>query len=417
MTTQKTLPWSLALLAAAFASGCSEKHPPVAETPPTMVLVSHPVERTVTDYQVFTARTQAVQSVDVKARVTGYLEEILFKDGADVKAGSRLFQIDDRPYKASLDQAQAGLAVARAALVKAQADYNIGLDVRKRDTGAISEQEIVRRLGARDEAAASVDQAKAVLENAQLNYDWCKVTAPISGRANRHFVDVGNVVTKDVTTLTNIVSAKPTWAYIDVDQTTVLNVQKLIAAGKIQRAREGKIPADMGLATDTGFPFAGFIDFVSNQVDPNTGTLRIRAAYPNDKGDLAAGLFARVRVPISASHSALLVTDRAVGTNQGQKYILVVDDKNEVEYRAVDVGQLHDDLREVLRFRTIHEPGPDGRDVTREVEVLKKSDRVIVDGLQRVRSGSKVEPKEVDMVTRLPESSKGAEKNPAAVPR
>jgi RND family efflux transporter MFP subunit len=393
--------WAGVLLATGLTCGCAQKHPSLVDTPPPAVMVSKPVQRTVTDYQVFTARTQAELSVDVKARVTGYLEKLLFKDGDEVQKGAVLFQIDDRPYKATLDQAKASLAFAQAALVKAQADYDIGLNVRKGDKGAISEQEITRRLGARDEATASVSQAKAALEQAQLNYDWCKVTAPISGRANQHFVDVGNVITKDVTTLTNMVSLKPIWAYINVDQNTVLNVQKLVAEGKIKRARESKIPADLGLATDKGFPFAGRIDFISNQVDPNTGTLRVRAVYPNEDGSLSAGLFARVRIPIGASHEALLVTDRAVGTNQGQKFILVVNDKNEVEYREVQVGQLHDELREIHRFRTIVEPGPDGNDVTKQVEVLKPSDRVIVEGLQRVRPGMTVDPKLVDMQTLL----------------
>jgi RND family efflux transporter MFP subunit len=413
MSVMKMLRGSLAVLVAALGGGCADKHPAVTETPPPVVLVSHPLERTVTDSQVFTARTQAVQSVDVKARVTGYLDEIKFEDGAIVEKGALLFQIDDRPYKATLDQAQAALVAARAALVKAQADYEIGQNVRKGDKGAISEQEIVRRLGARDEAAANVEQAKATLQNAQLNYDWCKVTAPITGRANRHFVDVGNVVTKDTTTLTNIVSQKPTWAYIDVDQNTVLNVQNLVKTGKIKAARDGNVPADLARAVDKGFPFAGYIDFVSNQVDPNTGTLRIRATYPNDKGDLFAGLYARVRIPIGAAHSALLVSDRAVGTNQGQKFIYVVNDKNEVEYRPVDIGQLFDELREVHRFHKFTEPGPDGKDVTREVEVLKPTDRVIVEGLQRVRPEIKVEPKEVNMVTMMRESAAGTEKKPA----
>src|SRR5262245_51278842 len=224
------------------AAGCSEKHPELVTPPPPVVMVANPVERTVTDYQVFTARTQAVQSVDVKARVMGYLTRIMFKDGDEVKKGDVLFEIDDRPYKAALDQAKANLEFAKAALVKAQAEYDIGLAVQKQSAGAISEQEIARRLGARDESKASVDQAKAALENAQLNFDWFKVTAPISGRANRHFVDIGNLVTQNVTTLTNIVSLKPTWAYFDVDENTVRRYQEMVSKGELRPARTNKVP-------------------------------------------------------------------------------------------------------------------------------------------------------------------------------
>jgi RND family efflux transporter MFP subunit len=401
--------WSRSILATAVVTsaigGCTQKHPPVVATPAPIVQVSNPLERPVTDNEVFTARTQAIQSVDIKARVTGFLTEIHFKDGDEVKKDQVLFQIDDRPYKAALDNAKATLEFTKAALVKTQAEYDIGLAVQKQSKGAISEQEITRRMGARDEAAANVDRSKAALEDAQLNFNWCKVTSPLDGRANRHFLDIGNIVSKDVTSLTNIVSLKPTWAYFDVDQNTVLNVQKLVAEGKIKGARKSTIPVDMALANSEGFPYKGVIDFISNQVDPNTGTLRLRAVFANEDGAMGAGLFGRVRVPIGASHEALLIAERAIGTNQSQRYILVVNDKNEVEYRAVDVRQVHDGLREVQRFRTIIEPGPDGQDVTKEVPVLNRSDRVIVDGLQRVRPGVTVDPKLVDMVTQLSEPS------------
>jgi len=412
----------LLTILALVAAGCDEKHPHAVETPPPVVEVAQPVERTVSDYQVFTARTQAVQSVDVKARVTGYLTRINFKDGDLVKEGDVLFQIDDRPYKAALDQAKgtleaakASLDVAKAALVKNQADYDIGLNVQKQDKGAISEQEITRRLGARDEAKASVAQANGsiaqatgALENAQLNYDWCKVTAPVGGRATRHLVDVGNMVNQNATTLVNVVSLKPMWAYINVDQNTARRVQALVREGKIKSFREGEVPVDMGVSvgSEQSFPIAGAIDYVSNQLDPNTGTIQVRSVFPNENEALIAGAFARIRVPLTAPHPALLVNDRAIGTDQGQKFVLVVNDKDEVEYRPVEVGQLHDGLREVLRFRTITEAGADGKDVTKQVEILEATDRLIVNGLQRVRPGDKVDPRPVNMQTLLSKSSK-----------
>jgi RND family efflux transporter MFP subunit len=408
--TLKTCPYMCIVIAALGlgSAGCDEKHPQVVATPAAVVLVSQPVERTVTDYQVFTARTQAVQSVDIKARVTGYLTKILFKDGDEVKEGETLFQIDDRPYKATLDQAMATVEIAKAALIKAQADYDIGLNVQKQNPGAISEQELTKRLGARDEAKGNIALANANVESADLNYNWCKVTAPISGLANRHFIDVGNMTTKDTTVLTNVVSFKPVWAYFDVDEDSARRYQKRVEMGEVKSLRKYDIPVTLAVGSDESFPVKGSTDFVSNQVDPNTGTIRVRAVFPNDDGTLLAGMFARIRVPISAQHQALLVADAAIGTNQGQRFVMIVNEKSEVEYHVVDVGQMHGGLREVIRYRTVTETGADGKDVTKRVEVLKPTDRVIVDGLQRVRPGVKVDPHEVDMVTLLPATGKSS---------
>jgi len=396
--------------------GCSAKRPELVTPPPPVVMVAQPVERKVTDYQIFTVRTEAVESVDIKARVTGYLKEILFKDGSDVKAGDVLFNIDDRPYKAALDEAKANVAYAKAALVEAQANYDIGMNVRKANPAAISEQEINQRLGARDEAAASVLQAEASVESAQLNFDWCTVAAPIAGRIDRHLVDAGNLVSQDVTSLTNIVSIKPIWAYFDVDQNTALDVEKLIAQGKMKRVRESTVNVGMSLGEEQGFPIAGTIDFVGNQLDPNTGSLRVRAVFPNEDGIIGAGMFGRIRVPIGQPHDALLVLDQAVGTNQGQKFVLVVDDQDEVEYRAVDVGQVQDGLREVMAHREITEPATNGADKTSRVEVLGATDRIIVQGLQRVRPGATVNPKQVDMLTLLTKPAAGTEPATEAKP-
>jgi multidrug efflux system membrane fusion protein len=398
-----------------MAAGCNKKNPDAVETPPAAVDVAQPIARQVSDYQVFTARTQAVDSVDVKARVTGYLEKIEFKDGDEVKEGQPLFIIDIRPYKAALDKAKADLEVASAALVKNQAFYDIGLSVQKQEKGAISEQEIERRKGARDESAGNVKQAQAAVDLAQLNFGWCKVTAPISGRINQHFVDPGNLVTQDATTLTNIVSLKPIWAFFDADQNTVDRYQRLVKEGKVKAARATEIPVKMAVGSEKEFPIQGVINFVSNQLDPNTGSIRVRAEFPNEDLSLVGGLFTRIQVPMTAPHEALLVSDRAIGTDQGQRFILVVNDNNEVEYRQVEVGQMHDGLREVMRTRMVTEPGADGKDVTKQVEVFKPTDRVIVNGLQRVRSGARVEPKPVDMLTLLRNSSanSNSDKKPA----
>lgn len=391
------------MAALCVAAGCTGNQTTPVTLPPPVVEVALPIDRQVTDHEIFTARTAAVQSVDIKARVTGFLMKLGFEDGKDVTENQILFHIDDRPYKAALDKANADVETAKAALVKTQSFLDIGLAVQKQNPAAISQQELDRRKGSRDEAVGQVKQAQAEVEEAQLNFDWCKVRSPMNGRASRHLVSVGDLVTQNMTLLTNVVSIQPLWAYFDVDQNAARSYQKMVEKGQIQSARDGKLPVQMAVGNSTQYEFAGVVDFVNNQVDPNTASVRLRAVFANDgKDKLLAGNFCRVRVPISAPHSGLLVADSAIGSDQGQQFILVVNDKNEVEYRAVTTGQLHTNLREVKRTRAIVVPGPDHTDATKEVEVLKPTDRIIVNGLQRVRPGIKVEPKLVDMATMLP---------------
>jgi RND family efflux transporter MFP subunit len=386
---------SLALLAAS----CTSKNPAPVATPAPVVEVAVPLERIVTDYNVYIARTQAVKSVDVKPRVTGYLTKICFKDGDMVKENEVLFEIDDRPYKAALDRATAELKYRKAALVEAQAFYDIGLAVQKQEKGAISQQEITKRLGGRDEAAAAIEVAEATLYNAKLNYDWCKVTInpPLQGRISRHLVDEGNLVTADQTVLANVVSLDPMWAYFPVDENSAQEYQEKVMEGKLKSARDARVDVAMALGLSTHFDFKGYIDYVGNQFDPNTGSLTVRATIPNKDARLYAGEFGRVRVPMSEPHKGLLVADSAIGFEQGQRYILVVNDQNVVEQRGVEVGQLHDGFREVRRYRTVTELNAEGKNVARDIEVLRPTDRLIVSGLQRVRPGVTVQPRVVNM--------------------
>lgn len=391
---------ALVLSATLLTAGCDRRNPKVAETPPPVVMVATPVQRFVHETREFTARSQAVKSVNVKPRVTGYLTKICFEDGAMVKENDVLFEIDDRPYKAALEQAEGAVEVGKASLIKTQADYDIAVNIKKLNAMAISQEDLNKAMGARDESKGQLDKAKANLENAKLNYGWCKVTSPIEGRAARHLIDVGNLVNQDMTVLTNVVSLKPMWVYFDVDQNTATAYEALAKKGEVIEARSGKAGVDLLLPGNKN-PYIGKIDYVSNQADPGTASITVRATFPNDDGMLFAGLFGRIKVPVSAEHMALLVADSAVGTNQAQRYVLVVGSDNTVEYRIVDVGQIHHGLREVMPTREVDEPGKDGRLVTKTVEVLKADDRIIVDGLQRVRPGIKVEPKSVDMITLL----------------
>ncbi len=366
-------------------SGADCRHKPAAAPPakPPVVTVSKPTEREVTDYVDFTGRTDAVYSTDIRPRVTGYLVGMPFKEGAIVKKDDVLFQIDDRPYKAALDQAKGEVERQKAALAKAQANLDIGLNIQKDNPKAISLQEINVRQGARDEAAGSLKVSQANEETAQLNYNWCKVQAPIDGHVSRYNLTLGNLVNADQTLLTTVVSQDPMYVYFDADENNLLYVtRRIILPSKVDIMKEkGGFPVLMGLADEQGFPHKGSVNFANNVVNPSTGTLTLRGVFDNPantvgKRLLRPGMFVRVRMPIGQPHQALLVPEKALGTDQGQKYLFVVDDKNTVEYRRVTTGPLQDDGLRVI------ENG------------LKPNERVIVTGLQLVRARMEVEPQE-----------------------
>jgi RND family efflux transporter MFP subunit len=248
----------------------------------------------------------------------------------------------------------------------------------------VSQSDLDKTAAARDVDVANIAADKAVVASRQLDLDYTKVTASVSGRVSRYVVTVGNLIQSGDqnggTLLTTIVSVDPMYAYFDVDERTVQRVSQLIREGKVQWARKTEWPVSLGLATEEGFPHQGTVNFVDNQVNPKTGTLRVRGVFPNKDEALSPGFFARVRVPIGPPHEALLVSDRALDTDQGQKILYVVNDQNEVVSRPVRLGALHDGLRAI----------EDG---------LKSGERVIVNGLQLVRPGITVEPKLVDMLT------------------
>jgi RND family efflux transporter MFP subunit len=360
--------------------GCS--HPPAAAPPqPPTVTVSQPIQRNVTDYQEYTGRTAAVESVHITAQVTGYLDKINFQDGDEVKQDAVLYKIDPRTYQAALNQATANLNQAKAHR-ESQAD------VLKRDQvspEATPKATLIQDQANFAEAEASVGSASAARDAAQLNVDFTSVKSPIAGQVGRTLITKGNLVVANQTALTTVVSLDPTYAYFDVDEPTVEQVRQLIREGKLPSAREEgkKIPVYLGLTSEKGFPHAGSVDFINNQVTGSTATLQVRGVFANPKPAvgprvLTPGQFVRIRLPIGPAYSALLVVGAAIGTDQDLKYIYVLNDKNEVERRAVTLGTQQGGLTVVSKG-------------------LKADDRVVVNGLQHVRAGMTVKPNVVPM--------------------
>jgi RND family efflux transporter MFP subunit len=298
-----------------------------------------------------------------------------------------LFKLDPRPYEAMLNQAKAKVAQDEAQLKYDEAEFQRNLNLVR--TGAVSRSDLDKTAAARGVDLANVAADKALVASRQLDLEYTKVLAPVSGRVSRYVVTVGNLVQSGDqaggTLLTTIVSVDPMYAYFDVDEHTVLRVRQLIREGKAQSARDGELPVWLGLANEDGYRHRGTINFVDNQVNPKTGTLRLRGVFPNQAEALSPGYFARVRVPIGFPHQALLVSDRAIDTDQGQRIVYVVNGNNKVVSRPVRLGALHDGLRAV----------DDG---------VKPGERVIVNGLQQVRPGITVEPNLVEMLGQNPKS-------------
>jgi RND family efflux transporter MFP subunit len=366
--------WLLPL--ALVVAGCGAPPP---EVEPIVVTVSPPVERPVTKYIDFTGRTQAVDSVNLQARVGGYLEKVKFKDGDYVQKDQVLFEIDDRSYKDARDQARAEVKLAEAQVQKSEADYR--RNVKLRESGSVSQSELDKSLRARDSAQGAVAAAKANLEEKQLDLDYCQVKAPISGHADRALITVGNLVsanTSNATVLTTIVTVEPIYVYFNVDEPTLLRLQKLVRDKAIRSPDEKSPEVLLGIGSGDDYPFPGKVDFIANKVDPDTGTISARGLFPNKERVLIPGMFARIRAPIGDPHPALLVSERALGSNQGQRYVYVVGDDDKVVERRVKLGAMADGLR-------IIEEG------------LKPGERVIIDGLYQVKPGLVVKPKEGKM--------------------
>jgi multidrug efflux system membrane fusion protein len=351
------------------------------------VPVSKPVEREVTNYVDYTGRTDAVESVGVRARVTGYIDRIPFKEGAEVKKGDILFEIDPRPYKAQYDQAQGQVELNQASHKLAVTTYQRDQAIANSVAGGISQQQLDQDKAAVDEAAARIKAAQAALEVYKLNLEFTKVTAPISGLISRYYYTPGNLVMQDQTLLTTVVSVDPMYAYFDMDEPTLLRVKRAINEGRIKLPAQGAdIPILMGLQGEDGYPHRGSFNFVNNVINPSTGTIAVRGVFqnprpPNGTRLLVPGMFVRIQLPIGQPHQALLVIDRAVGSDQGLKFVYVVNQEHKIEYRRVTTGPLQDDGLRVIE------------------EGLHPEDWVVTGALQQVRPLMEVSPSEMPMPT------------------
>jgi RND family efflux transporter MFP subunit len=347
-----------------------------AAPPPPQVTVAQVISKPVTEFDEFTGRFEAIDRVEIRPRVSGYISSVNFTEGSEVKKGDVLFVIDQRPYVAELKHAQAQLAQAKSQLGLAKSEKARATNLLSQH--AISQEEFDTRSSSDEQAQANVELAAAALETAQLNMTYTRVTAPINGRVSRANVTLGNLVTSGQTQMTTLVSIDPIYVRFDGDEQAYLRYVKAAKDRAAAGSKEAVSPVLVGLADEEGYPHPGVIVFLDNEVDPQTGTIRTRAKLDNHNRAFTPGLFARVRLLGDKQYNALLINDSAVGTDQTVKYVLVVGPDNKVEYRPVKLGPVIDGLR-VVR------------------EGLKVNDTIVVNGLQRVRPGSPVSPQRVAM--------------------
>ena len=337
-------------------------------TPPPQVAVAPVIEREVTEWDEFTGRLQAVDSVEVRPRVSGVVSAVRFSEGAMVRKGDLLFQIDPRPFQAEVDRLQAELTRARATVDRANSE--LARAERLHHENAIANEERDRRASFAQETAAQVAAVEAALRAAELNLEFTQVTSPINGRVSRAIVTEGNLVSSgpgEATLLTTVVSLDPVYAYFDADEQIYLKY----TGGKTRNRGSIDRHITMALANEEGSPREGTLDFLDNQLDPATGTIRGRAVFRNTDGQLTPGLFVRLRLAGAGSYRGLLIQDRAVGTDLSKKFVYVVTPKQQIEYRPVTLGPIVDGLRVVRGGLTAGEP-------------------VVVNGLQRIRPGVQV---------------------------
>jgi len=367
------------VLCALAVSACARTAAQPADPPPPKVTVAQVVSRDITEWDEFTGRLEAVNTVAVRPRVSGYVSAVRFAEGAIVRRGDPLFQIDARPFEAEADRLRAELARARATVQRATSELQ--RSARLASENAMSHEEHERRAAFAQESAAAVAAVEAALRAADLNLEFTRVTSPIDGRVGRAIITPGNLVSSgpgEATLMTTVVSLDPIYASFDADEQTFRKYADLARDGKVASPRDGGLLIRLAVASDHEFTREGKMNFLDNQIDPATGTIRGRAVFRNADRSLTPGLFVRLQFPGSGKYRGLLIQDRAVGTDLDKRFVFVVTPARTVEYRSVTLGPLVDGLR-VVR---------DG---------LTEGDLVVVNGLQRVRPGMKVEPVAVAM--------------------
>lgn len=370
---------TVAVCAGLILVGCGKSGGGAQTAPPPQVTVAQVIQKRVKDWDEFTGRLQAVETVEIRPRVSGYIDKVAFTEGSLVKRGTLLFVIDPRPYQAEYDKAAADVKRFKTALDLGRIE--LARVQKLKDSGAVSQEELDERKSAVAQAEANVAGSEAALEAASLNLNFTRVTSPVDGKVSRAEVTRGNLVTggsNGGTLLSTVVSMDPIYIYFDADEQSYLRYAKIARDGAGPGSRESGNPVQVGLANEEGFPHAGQLDFVDNQLNSQTGTIRVRAVLQNKDGQFTPGLFARVQLLGSGEYSAILIDDRAVNTDQNQKYVLLLGADNKIEYRKVKLGRVIDGLR-VVR------------------EGLKPGDVIVVNGAQRVHPGVTVTPQQVPM--------------------
>lgn len=383
LTLRRTAAWiSLYAVLLMQLLGCtkpSENQAADEQMPAPKVKIAQPLQKEVLEWDEYTGRIEAIETVEVRARVDGYLDKVNFKAGDKVKKGDLLFVIDPRPYRAELNRAVGELERAKARLELAKNDLQRAEHLRR--AKAISEEEYDTRSKGQREASAAVRSAEAAAQTARLNLEFTEIRAPISGRIGRELVTPGNLVSGGGgggTLLTIIVSVDPIYVYVDADERAVLKYRRLAEAGKRSNARETRIPAKLALLDEAEFVHVGYIDYIEPRMDPNTGTLRARGVFDNPNELLSPGFFARLRVPGSAPYQGLLIPERAIGTDQGQKFVWIAKDDGSVEYRRIVPGAA------TGRMRVISEG-------------LQPGDWVVIEGIHKLRPDTRIEAERIPL--------------------